>query len=307
MQAITFSAHGGPDVLELTEQGLPEPGPGQVRVAVRAAAVNPFDTKVRRGLLGPAMPPTFPSIPGYDLAGVVDAVGDPAGGHRTVWRPGDEVLGRSATGAYAQFALADASAIVAKPGEVPWDVAGGFASVAGTAKRGLDLLAVADGHTVLVNGASGSVGQLAVQLAVLRGATVIGTASAANQDRVRELGAEPVRYGPGLVEQVRAIAPDGVDRAFDVAGRGALADLLDLAGGQTDHVITIADPSAADFGVQFHGGGGDPNDLAGLVDLLASGVLSLAVQQDFVLADAAKAQQQSESGHAWGRLVLIPA
>jgi NADPH:quinone reductase-like Zn-dependent oxidoreductase len=304
MLAITFSSYGGPEVLELGEQPQPEPGPGQVRVAVRAAAVNAFDTKVRRGLFGPGSVASFPSVPGYDVAGVVDAVGSGV----AHFAPGDEVMGGSATGTYAQYALADAASIVAKPAGVAWDVAGGFDSVARTAKRVLDELGVAEGQTVVINGASGAVGQLAVQLARLRAATVIGTASATNQDRVHDLGAQAVVYGDGLVDRVRAIAPNGVDRAFDVAGRGALPDLVELVGGDPSRVITIADPAAADVGVAFSSGQGpsDPTALSTLVDLLAAGQLRLAVQQRFPLAEAAQAQAQSESGHAWGRLVLMP-
>jgi NADPH:quinone reductase-like Zn-dependent oxidoreductase len=304
MLAITFSSYGGPEVLQLGERPQPEPGPGQVRIAVRAAAVNPFDTKVRRGLFAPGLPASFPSIPGYDVAGVVDAVG--AGVEH--FAPGDEVLGGSATGAYAEFALADAGSIVAKPAAVAWDVAGGFDSVARAAKRVLDELGVAEGQTVVINGASGAVGQLAVQLARLRAATVIGTASAANTDRVHDLGAQAVVYGDGLVERVRAIAPNGVDRAFDVAGRGALPDLVELVGGDPGRVITIADPAAGDVGVAFSSGQGpgDPSALSTLVDLLAAGQLRLAVQEQFPFSDAAQAQTQSESGHAWGRLVLMP-
>lgn len=188
MRAVSFSGYGGPDVLRFGDTDDPQAGPGQLRVAVRAAAVNPFDWKVRRGDMAPNLPPSFPAIPGYDLAGVVDQVGDGVRGVAV----GDEVLGGSITGAYAEYALADPAAVIRKPDSVDWTVAGGFGSVARTADRVLRLLGVGSGDTVLVAGAAGAVGQLTVQLTRHRGADVVGTASPANHDRLEALGATPV-------------------------------------------------------------------------------------------------------------------
>ena len=303
MQAITFSQFGGPEVLTLAEIDAPVPGSGQVRVAVRVAAVNAFDWKVRRGLMAPALPKSFPAVPGYDVAGVVDELGDGV----SEFAVGDEVMGACVTGAYAQFAVAEVAGLVHKPETVSWEVAGGFDSVARTANRVLNELGVEAGSTVLVHGASGSVGQLAVQLARHRGANVVGSASQANQERIRALGATPIVYGDGFADRASAAAPNGVDFAADLAGRGDLPALIALVG-SPDRVLTIADPAAAENGVRFSSGArGAASDRQELVDLLAHARLSLAVEQAYPLAGAALAQERSESGHAGGRLVLVVA
>jgi NADPH:quinone reductase-like Zn-dependent oxidoreductase len=302
MHAISFAQFGGPEVLTLTEVAVPEPGPGQVRVAVRTAAVNGLDWKIRRGLLAPALPHSLPAVPGYDVAGIVDAVGPDV----EAFAVGDEVLGASVTGSYAEYALAAADGIVPKPAGVDWAVAGGFDSVARTALRVLAELDVRPGATLLVHGASGSVGQLLVQLALGRGVTVIGTASARNQDQLIALGATAIVYGDGFTDRARSAAgPAGVDRAADLAGKGDLGALVELTGDPA-HVVTISDPAAADNGVRFSAGMGflDPNR-SELVAQLADGRLVLAVDGTYPLAEAAAAQQRSEAGHASGRLVLV--
>jgi len=166
---------------------------------------------------------------------------------------------------------------------------------------------VGSGGTLLVNGASGSVGSAAVQLAVARGARVIGTASPANHDYLRSLGAEPVAYGEGLIQRVRALAPDGVDVALDVAGSGVLPELIELAGG-AGHVITVADfGGAQEYGVRFSRGdaGRAVHVLGEIGELTESGRFSLPVAQTFPLADVAEAHRVSEQGHRRGKLVLL--
>ncbi|MGY1845680.1 zinc-binding dehydrogenase [Modestobacter sp. SYSU DS0875] len=180
-------------------------------------------------------------------------------------------------------------------------------TVVETAARALDQLGVGNGSAVLINGASGSVGSAAVQLAVARGARVIGTGSPATHDHLRELGAEPVAYGEGMTERVRLVAPDGVDLALDVAGSGVLPELIDLAGGAAN-VITIADfGGARDYGVRFsRGDSGRALYALGLVaDLVDSGRFALPVGQTFPLADIAEAHRVGESGRVRGKLVLL--
>ncbi|EST27242.1 NADP-dependent oxidoreductase [Streptomyces niveus] len=304
MQAIVFEEYGGPEVLQLTDIEQPEPAPGQIRASVRAAGVNPADWKIRKGWMDEVFPTHFPAVPGTEFSGVVDAVGDGVIGLSV----GDEVLGWSVGGAYAQYALA--TLVVPKPAGLSWDVAAALPVAGETARRVLDDLALKEGETVLVHGAAGSVGSMAVQLAAARGATVVGTASPANHDYVRLLGATPVTYGDGLVERVRAVAPQGVDAVFDAAGKGALPDSITLRGGTTDRIITIADPTAAEHGVVFSSGGSTPEESrAGLTEqarLAADGTLRVLVAQTYPLAEAARAQSASESGHTRGKLIIKP-
>ena len=231
MKAVRFSRFGGPEVLQIVDLPDPHPGPGQVRIAVRAAGVNPSDWKKRQGLMDHELPQTM----GYEAAGVVDELGEGVADVAV----GDRVFGFSAEGA-AQAELAVLSWYAPIPPSLDFAGAAALPAAVETATRALDQLGVGSGSTLLINGASGSVGSAAVQLAVVRGARVIGTASPANHDYLRSLGAEPVAYGEGLAGRVRALAPDGVDLALDVAGSGVLPELIELAGG-AGHVLTVAD------------------------------------------------------------------
>ncbi|WP_329167289.1 NADP-dependent oxidoreductase [Streptomyces sp. NBC_01267] len=302
MEAIVFEEFGGPEVLHLTEAPEPHPGPGQVRLKVAAAGVNALDYKTRRGWMEAFMPTKLPSIPGREVAGTVDEVGEGV----TAFAVGDEVVGWSTTGGYAQYALAET--VAPKPAGLAWETAVALPVAGETSQRVLDLLELANGETLLVNGGAGAVGSIAVQLAVASGATVVATASEANHDYLRALGAIPVVYGEGLVERVRAVAPQGIDAVFDVAGKGALPDSIELRGGTTDRIVTIADQAAADMGVTFSGGGvsSTAEALTRQVRLAADGTLRVEVAKVFPLAEAARAQALSEEGHARGKLVLKP-
>lgn len=300
-RAVEFSEYGDSSVLHLSELPIPAPGPGQVRIAVRAASVNPIDWKIRSGK---AFPAKFPAIPGGDVAGVVEAVGPDV----TEFAAGDEVLGSATGGGYAEIVLAEATALAAKPAKLSWEQAAAVPAVTKTAYRALGLLGLEKGETVLIDGAAGGVGTVAVQLAVRRGLTVIGTASEANHDYLRSLGAVPVVYGDGLAERVREVAPDGVHAALDASGRGSLPALIELTGG-TSRVITIAAPDAGDHGVRFTGGNPAedvPGALAEGVQLVADGHLRLPVAGTYPLAEAAAAQDESEAGHVRGKLILLP-
>ena len=298
MKAIIFEEFGGPDVLREADVEVPQPGPGQVRVRVKAAGLNALDGKKRSGMLDAVFPTTFPAIPGSELAGVVDALGEGVSDLQV----GDEVLGWADTGSYAEYALATAVAL--KPADLSWQDAAALPVASETAERVLDELEVTARETVLMHGASGAVGTVAVQLATARGARVIATAGPSNQDYLTSLGATPTTYGEGLVERVRALAPDGVDAVFDLAGKGALPDSITLRGG-TGRIVTIADFGAGQLGVAFSAGGGDhpAEGLAAVAQDAAAGKLTTTVTS-YPLAKAADAQQASDTGHVRGKLVL---
>ncbi|SDH06150.1 NADPH:quinone reductase [Lentzea fradiae] len=299
MKAITYTEFGGPEVLRFGEVEEPHAGPGQVRLRVVAAGVNPLDHKIRNGWM-PDMAPPFPVVPGLEAAGVVDEVGEGVTGVAA----GDEVLGWTATGAYAEFALS--TDFAPKPPGLDWDLAAALPTAVETSVRVLDALGVGEGDTLLLHGAAGVVGAVGVQLAVARGATVVGTASPGNHDFLRSLGAIPVVYGDGLADRVRAAAPQGVDAVYDAAGQGDLPMSIELRGG-TDRIVTIADPAAFELGVTFSGDGAPFGDRLGeYARLAAEGGITVRIAGTFALADAAKAQELSATGHAGGKILLRP-
>jgi NADPH:quinone reductase-like Zn-dependent oxidoreductase len=298
VKAVRFSRFGGPEVLEIADLPDPHPGPGQVRIAVRAAGVNASDWKKRQGLMDQELPQTL----GYEAAGIVDELGADVAGVAI----GDRVFGLSSDGG-AQAELAVLSYYASIPPSLDFAAAAALPSALETAARALDQLGVEHGSLVLINGASGSVGSSAVQLAVARGARVIGTGSPATHDFLRSLGAEPVAYGDGMAERVRALAPGGVDLALDVAGSGVLPELIELAGGP-EHVITVADfAGAQQYGVRFSRGdtGRALYALDQIGDLVESGQFSLPVGQTFPLADVGDAHRVGEAGRVRGKLVLL--
>ena len=302
VKAARFSRFGGPEVLEIVDLPDPHPGPGQVRIAVRAAGVNPSDWKKREGLMDPELPQTM----GHEAAGVVDELGEGVAGVAV----GDRVFGLSAEGA-AQAELAVLSNYAPIPPSLDFPGAAALPAAIETATRALDQLGVGAGagrgSTLLINGASGSVGSAAVQLAVVRGARVIGTASPANHEYLRSLGAEPVAYGEGLAGRVRALAPDGVDAALDVAVSGVLPEIIELADG-SEYVVTIADfGGAREHGVRFSSGdaGRAVHALGEIGELIESGRFSLPVARTFPLAEIARAHRVGEAGHLRGKLVLV--
>jgi NADPH:quinone reductase-like Zn-dependent oxidoreductase len=299
--AVTFSRYGDPDVLTLTEVEAPEPGPGQVRIRVRAVSVNPIDVKIRSGMMDGIMPVQFPVLPGWDVAGVVDAAGDNAAA-----AVGDEVLGVAAVGGYSQYALLDRP--VRKPPELSWAEAAAVVTVGEAAWRVLKHLGLKSGQTLVILGAGGSVGTITVQLAVARGLTVIGVAGPGDQDRLTGLGAVTVPAGDGWAGRDRAVAPDGVDAVFDTTGAGLLPDAVTLAG-DSGRVITIADHHAAESNVRFTGA--DPADrapeaLPELAALMARGELTVPVWRTYPLASAALAHADLEARRNHGKLVLLP-
>lgn len=295
MQAVQFSEHGGSGVLEIGEAPEPHPGPGQVRVVVHAASINPIDWKIRAGYM-PAE--SFPVILGNDAAGVVDEIGDGVSGIRL----GDAVFGLGAR-TQAEFALLNV--YQPKPSSLSWAEAAAISVGAETTVRALGLVKLETGDTLLIDGASGGVGTVAVQLAVARGLNVVATASEHNHEFLRKLGATPTLYGDGLVERVRSLAPDGVTAVFDVAGRSDIGDLVSLVR-EPAQVVSIANFAAGEAGAQVTGGGsGDPvAALQEAVGLAEAGRLSIDVRE-FPLADVAEAHELSQDGHVRGKLVLV--
>jgi len=302
MKAARFSRFGGPEVLETVELPDPHPGPGQIRIVVHAAGINATEWKLRRGLLdfGDGLPQTT----GRDVAGVVDEAGEGV----TDVAVGDRVFGVSDNGAgAAELALLTYRAPI--PPSLGFVDAAGLPVALETATRSLDQLGVGPGISLLINGAAGGIGGTAVQLAVARGARVIGTASTANHDYLRLLGAEPVTYGEGMAERVRALAPDGVDVALDVAGSGVLPELIDLAGGP-QNVVTLADiDGAKQHEVRFSNGfeGHAFHALAEIGALIEAGRFWLPVERTYPLDQISEAHRVIENGHVRGRLVLVIA
>ncbi|EWM13550.1 NADP-dependent oxidoreductase [Kutzneria sp. 744] len=297
MKAVEFSRFGGPEVLQIVDLPDPHPGPGQVRIRVRAAGVNASDWKKRQGLMDQELPQTL----GHEAAGIVDELGEGV----SAVAVGDAVFGFSVMSG-AQAELTVLSHYAPMPPTLGFAEAAALPAAIETAARALDQLGVENGVTVLVNGASGSVGSAAVQLAVVRGARVIGTGSPASHDFLRSLGAEPIAYGDGMAERVRALG--GVDLALDVAGSGVLPELIDLTGG-AEHVITIADFSGAErHGVRFSRGdcGRALHVLDQIGELIESGRFTLPVGRTFPLTEVAQAHRVGEAGQVRGKLVLLP-
>ncbi|QDQ10642.1 NADP-dependent oxidoreductase [Streptomyces spectabilis] len=305
MKAISYRAYGGAEVLEYGDVRDPKVGPDTVLVKVRAAAVNPVDHKCREGYLDAALDPVFPVIPGWDVAGVVVQPGVAV----PEFTVGDEVIGYVredflSRGTLAEYVAAPVRTLARKPRNLTFEEAAGLPLAGLTAYQVVHkALAVGDGDVVLVHAAAGGVGSFAVQLARHAGARVIGTASERNHAYLRELGAEPVTYGEGLAERVRALAPEGVDAAFDTVGGETLrvsADLLAPGG----RLASVADGSVIGLGGQYCFVRPDADDLRRLTELAEQDVLTVHVDATFPLERAADAHRLSEQGRTRGKIVV---
>jgi NADPH:quinone reductase-like Zn-dependent oxidoreductase len=262
--------------------------------------VNPIDWKVLSGAMAGGAPLSGTGYLGFDAAGVVDEVGEGV----TDVSEGDEVLGRGSN-TQAEYAVLDSWA--AKPAAVDWAVAAASGVAGETGERGLRLLDVKAGDTVFVDGGAGGVGAVAVQMAVARDATVVASASEANHDYLRELGATPVLYGDGVADRVREAAGGPVHAVFDVAGKTPVEDLVGLVP-EPSKVVSIANFAAGEAGVKVTGGGADSKPmqaLAEVADLLAQGSLQIKVET-FPFDRAVEAYRISTGGHVRGKLVLVP-
>ncbi|WP_019203061.1 NADP-dependent oxidoreductase [Tsukamurella sp. 1534] len=311
-ETVVAKAFGGPEVLEVIDERLPEPGPGEVVVEFRAIGVNPVEYKQYGGFFG-ADDADLPLHLGSEGAGVITAVGTDAIGPRGPLAVGDEVVVYRGTGTYAAAAVEPARAVLPKPGALGWEEAGGLLLTGATAWDAVTTTRVAERDTVLVHGAVGGVGLLAVQLAKLRGATVIGTAREANHEYLRELGAIPVPYGDGLLERVRALAPDGVDVAIDTVGTDEAVDVSLALVGDRSRIVTIAAFARAGGDGFTAIGGGDPDSArvrdearGPLLDLAAEGRITNVVARTYPLARAAQAHRDLQAPHPIGKFILVP-
>jgi NADPH:quinone reductase-like Zn-dependent oxidoreductase len=297
--ALQFTEYGGPEVLSVGEAPEPHAGPGQIRIVVRAASVNPIDWKIRSGIAARGKPLEGTGYLGFDAAGVVDEVGEGVTGVAV----GDDVFGLGHN-THAEYAVLDSWA--RKPASVDWAVAAAAGQAAETAERTLRLLGLTAGSTIFIDGGAGGVGSATAQIAKARGATVIASAGEANQDYLREIGAIPVVYGEGMVERVRALHVDKIDAVLDTAGKTPIEDLISLAP-EPSQVVSIANFAAAEAGARVTGAADSQpmKALAEAAELLEQSKLVIKIQT-FPFQRAAEAHQISQNGHARGKLVLIP-
>jgi NADPH:quinone reductase len=313
-KAVVATEFGGPEVLSVIDVPVRQPHPGEVLIEVRAAGTNPIDYKQYSGMMG-HNPDNLPIHPGREAAGVVTEVADGAEGPAGVIGVGDEVVAFRIAGGYAGEIVVPASAVVPKPTTLSFEQASGMMLTGTTAVHGLAVIRAGAGDTVLIHGAAGGVGLMAVQLAADAGARVIGTASQGGHALLRGLGAEPVTYGPGLEERIRAVAPGGVDAAFDTVGGDEALDTSLAVVPDRDRIVTaVASPRAFDAGIKVIGGapGADPGteirDEARLqlVRLAEDGKLRVVVAATYPLAEAAAANRALATGHTHGKIILIP-
>ncbi|MEV6314472.1 NADP-dependent oxidoreductase [Streptomyces sp. NPDC051776] len=303
MKAATINAYG--ETPRITEQPEPKVGPDTVLVRTKAAGVNPVDWKITEGYLGQLVYADFPLVPGWDVAGVVERVGVSV----TEFAPGDEVIGYNRqdhvqNGTYAELVPAPVRVLARKPASLSWQQAAGLPLAGLTAYQSLSAVQVGKSDTILVNAAAGGVGSLAVQIAVARGARVIGTSSEAKHDYLRSLGAEPVAYGDGLVGRVRSLAPEGVDAAFDFVGGDAVAASLELVKSPA-RVVSIADHTVAERGGRYLFVRPSSEDLTALGELADAGKLTVHVEKELPLAEVAEAFRISQEGRTRGKIVLL--
>jgi NADPH:quinone reductase-like Zn-dependent oxidoreductase len=300
MKAIQFNEYGGPEVLHAVDADEPHAGPGQVRIAVRAAGVNLSDLMKIRAGAWKGQPIPLPSGVGVEGSGNVDEVGEGVADVSL----GDPVFGYGFN-MIAQFAVLRPWGWARKPEDLSFEEAGGIPVVVETATRILAHVGAKAGETLLVSGASGGIGSAAIQFARHRGITVIGTASARNQDYLRALGAVPTTYGPGLVERVRRLAPKGVNAALDVAGSGVIPELIELVG-DPSRVVSIADFTAPKYGAQMSLVAQKNPELvlAEAARLYSEGAFRLHVGRTFPLDQASEAYKSCAEGHSTGKLVI---
>ncbi|MFT3796900.1 quinone oxidoreductase family protein [Microbacterium sp.] len=310
--AITYSAFGGPEVLVATDLTPPAPDAGELAVRVEAAGVNPLDHKLRSGARASGEI-TAPRRVGSDGAGVVTAVGAGVEGYR----PGDAVVIFGAAGVYATDVVVTPAQVTPRPPQVPAAVGAAVGIPFATAYQTLRSLAVTAGDTLLVHGGSGAVGQAVIQFSALWGVTVIATTSDRRADRARALGALPVAYGPGLADRVRALAPQGVTAAIDIAGTDeAIGASLDLVADRRRIATLVRGKDADALGIRAFLGGSPrplgPQEQAWraeavpvAVNLLAAGRFSVEIGRELPLTDAAEAHRLVEAG-VDGKVVLVP-
>jgi NADPH:quinone reductase-like Zn-dependent oxidoreductase len=311
---VVATAFGGPEVLAVIDEEVGAPGAGQVVLEIRAAGTNPIDYKLYSGARGND-PASLPMSLGLEASGVVREVGPGAEGPAGPIHVGDEVIAFHAVGSYAERLIVPASAVVPKPANLSFEEAAGLLLAGTTAAHALVAVGVKNGETLVLHGASGGVGLLAVQLAVALGVRVIGTASEGSHAYLRRLGAEPVVYGEGLVERIRELAPDGVDAAIDSVGTDEAIDTsIELVADRRRIATLAAAQRGLALGIQALGSapGADPGTeiraraRLDLVQQAEKGLIEVRVAATYPLAQAAEAHRQLATGHAHGKIVLIP-
>jgi NADPH:quinone reductase-like Zn-dependent oxidoreductase len=311
-RAVVATAFGGPEVLSVVDVPVPVPGPGQVRVYVNAAGTNPVDYKAYSGTFG-ADPSQLPMRLGREASGVVIGVGDVPSA--TGVHVGDEVICYPAEGAYSTELVVDTSSILPKPAAVSFEEASGLMVTGVAAVHALSVADVVARDTLVVHGAAGGVGEMAVQLAITTGARVIGTASSPNHEDLRSLGAEPVAYGPGLLERIRAMAPQGVDACIDTVGTDEAIDTSIALVTDRSRIVTIAGfQRGFELGLKVLGAapGADPGTEIRsaarhqLVDEVEAGGLKVRIAATFAFRETAVAHVALASGHTHGKIALVP-
>ncbi|TMR00539.1 NADP-dependent oxidoreductase [Actinomadura soli] len=307
MKAVVFSRYGGPEVLEVRDVPEPKLGPESVLVDVRTVSVNPVDWQIAAGHLDSRFDVRFPVIPGWDVAGVVAEIGPTV----TEFAVGDEVIGyvredSIGRGTYAERVAAPLRTVARKPMNLGWEQAAAMPIAGLTAYQSLvRTLRVGPGDTVLIQAAAGGVGSFAVQIAVAMGARVIGSASDRNHDYLRQIGAEPVAYGPGLNECVRALTPQGVTAILDMYGGQTLTSSLDLLSDESKgRVVSLTNDGILEQGGTFVFARPSKADLDQLTRMAESGVLTPEISTVMDVTDAAEAFRLSQTGHVRGKIVL---
>jgi len=305
-RAVRFDEYGDIDVLNVMEVERPVPGAGEVLVRVKAAGLNPGEASIRKGFLHERWPATFPSGQGSDLAGVVEELGPGVSGFSV----GEDVIGwTDQRAAQAELVVVPADQLVPKPAGVSWEAAGSLHVAGATAWAAVRAVGVSSSDTVVVSGAAGGVGSLAVQLCVHAGATVIGLASEPHHEWLRAHGVIPVTYGDGVVDRIRQAAADGVDAFIDTFGGGYVEMAVTELGVAPDRVDTIIDWAAAEkYGVKTDASmaGSSATVLAELADLIDRGELEVQIAAVFPLDDVRDAYRELEQRHTLGKIVLVP-
>ena len=305
-RAVRYSKYGGVDVLQVVEVDRPVPAPGQFLLKVKATGINPGEAFIREGGLHTAYPAVFPSGQGYDLAGVIEEVGQDAG----PWAVGDEVVAFTFTrSAQAEYVLVESGHAVRRPPNLPWEVAGSIYTAGATAYAGVRAAALTAADTVVVSGAAGGVGSIVSQLAKRSSATVIGLASPANHQWLSSHGIIPVQYGDGVADRIREAAPGPVTKFIDTFGNVYVELALTELGLPKDRVVTLVDPFAGKkYGVKYDGwSSAKGTDVLGeLVGLLADGSLELPIARTYPLDSVQDAYRELEQRHTRGKIVLIP-
>jgi NADPH:quinone reductase-like Zn-dependent oxidoreductase len=307
IQAVRFDRYGEVDVLHVVEVPRPLPGPGRVVVEVQAAAINPGEASIRRGLLDDLWPATFPSGQGSDLAGVVAEIGEGVVGVAV----GDEVIGWSdERSSQAEAVSLPADHVVPKPSGVPWEPAGSLSVAGTTAWATVKSVGLEPGQVVAVSGAAGGVGSITIQLARRSGATVLGIAGAGNTEWLESMGVTAVTYGEGLGERLRAAAGGGIDAFIDCFGGGYVDLAVDELGVKPDRVDTIIDRESGERHGTHVDGMATVDDVGSVIEELASLIdqeeLVVPIAATFPLRDVRAAFDLLAQRHTRGKIVLVP-